>query len=133
MVKSDGKLLFNGILVLGLIICSMLGYFFYHDESSTTLVKRQSSIYSIDNPEQWKRAQARFIHKATDQLEESGYPVGFILYFHSDDLKVIEAIVKSEIKEKKQAKQKITQTIKEVAKENHLGEFVTKVKFLDEE
>ena len=80
-MKSDGKLLFNGVLLLGLVICSILGYFFYHDESSTTLIKKQSSIYSIDDPEQWKRAQAHFIRKATVQLEESGYPVGFILYF----------------------------------------------------
>lgn len=117
---------------MGLIICSIFVYVFYNNESSTQLVKKQSDTISVEDHEQWKEAQARFIQKATERLEKSGYPVGFILYFHSDDLKEIEAIVKTEIKEKDEAKQKITQTIMDVAKENQLGEFDAKVKFLDE-
>ncbi len=131
-MQSDGKILFNGFLLMGLIICSIFVYVFYNNESSTQLVKKQSDTISVEDHEQWKEAQARFIQKATERLEKSGYPVGFILYFHSDDLKEIEAIVKTEIKEKDQAKQKITQTIMDVAKENQLGEVDAKVKFLDE-
>ncbi|HWI46813.1 MAG TPA: hypothetical protein VNU45_01145 [Rummeliibacillus sp.] len=133
MVKMNGKVIFNGTLLAGLLICTSIGHYITSSEATPSMKVMEKKQQKNEGTINMKEIdQAQLIEKATDKLKENGYQVGFILSIYSENKKEIEAVVRSETKDKKKAIEEITQTIDEIAKENKLGVFNTTVNFPDE-
>ncbi|MFJ8262777.1 hypothetical protein ACIQ4I_12615 [Rummeliibacillus sp. NPDC094406] len=133
MVKMNGKVIFNGTLLAGLLICTSIGHYITNSEATPSMKimekKQQKNEGAINMKE---IEQAQLIEKVTEQLKKKGYQVGFILSIYPENKKEIEAVVRSETKDKEKTIQEITRTIDEIAKENKLGVFNTIVNFPDE-
>jgi len=133
MVKMNGKVIFNGTLLAGLLICTSIGHYITSSEATPSMKVMEKKQQKNEGTINMKEIdQAQLIEKAADKLKENGYQVGFILSIYSENKKEIEAVVRSETKDKEKAIEEITQTIDEIAKENKLGVFNTTVNFPDE-
>jgi len=133
MVKLNGKVVFHGALLAGLLISTSIGHYLTNAEATPSMKvmeKYQQNQESSTIKE--KINQTKFIEKTTERLNRNGYQVGFILSIYSENQKELEAVVRSEPKDKEKATKEITQTINEIAKENKLGLFNTTVNFPDE-
>ncbi|MGG0657663.1 hypothetical protein [Rummeliibacillus pycnus] len=134
MVKMNGRIIFHGTLLAGLLICTSIGHLITNSEATPSMkameMKQHNQKTTINMKE--KIDQVNFIEKATAQLEKNGYQVGFVLSITSNDQKELKAVVRSQIKDKETAIHEITQMIDDLASENKLGMFTTTVNFPDD-
>ncbi|WP_102692297.1 hypothetical protein [Rummeliibacillus pycnus] len=134
MVNSNGKVVFHGTLLAGLLICTSIGHYVTNTDATPSMKVMEKDQQKQENTTiKEKINQSKFIEKTREKLKRKGYQVGFILSIYSEDHKELEVVVRSEMNDQEKATKEITRIVEEVAKENKLGLFNTTVNFPNDE
>lgn len=129
-MKENGKIIFNGILLAGLLICTAIGHFYSSTtKNETPSMKVMDNHLKTTNRMKEQFDHTKFIEKVIGKLKQKGFQAGIIFSVDPKDKKEVKVVVRTETKDKETASQIIVQTIDEVAKENKFEGFSTTVNF----